>query len=89
MTGYSSVNFINKQIDTKVRGADYTLIPVWVVHYDYNKKEYTFAMNGQTGKVVGKPPISKAKIMSWFAGISAVSLLLLKSISWMLGGGFL
>ncbi|MNI34716.1 DNA-directed RNA polymerase subunit P [compost metagenome] len=89
VTGYSSVNFINKQIDTKVRGADYTLIPVWVVHYDYNKKEYTFAMNGQTGKVVGKPPISKAKVMSWFAGVSAVSLLLLKSISWMMGGGFL
>ncbi|MMZ60529.1 hypothetical protein D1872_226280 [compost metagenome] len=89
VTGYSSVNFTTKQIDTKVRGADYTLLPVWVVQYDYNKKEYTFAMNGQTGKVVGKPPISKAKVMSWFAGVSAVSLLLLKSISWMMGGGFL
>lgn len=89
VTGYSMVNFTNKQIDTKVRGADYTLLPVWVVHYDYNKKDYTFAMNGQTGKVVGKPPISKAKVMSWFAGVSGVSLLLLKLVSLMMGGGFL
>ncbi|MBA9083766.1 DNA-directed RNA polymerase subunit RPC12/RpoP [Fontibacillus solani] len=89
VTGYSTVNFTNKQIDTKVRGADYTLLPVWVVHYDYNKKDYTFAMNGQTGKVVGKPPISKAKVMSWFAGVSGVSLLLLKLVSLMMGGGFL
>ncbi|WP_040951749.1 TFIIB-type zinc ribbon-containing protein [Gorillibacterium massiliense] len=89
VSGYSSVAFTNKDIDTKVQNVDYCLLPVWVVHYDYNRLEYTFAMNGQTGKVVGKPPISKAKVAAWFAGISSVSFLLLKSISWMMGGGFL
>jgi hypothetical protein len=88
MPGYTSVNYTNKQIDTKFKHADYALLPVWVVHYDYNKLEHTFAMNGQTGKVVGKPPISKAKVAAWFASISGVSFLSLKLISWTMGGGF-
>ncbi|MFD0677000.1 MULTISPECIES: TFIIB-type zinc ribbon-containing protein [unclassified Paenibacillus] len=86
---YSSVSFTNKEIDTRVKNVDYCLLPVWVVHYGFNKLEYTFAMNGQTGKVVGKPPISKVKVAAWFAGISSVSFLSLKLISWMMGGGFL
>lgn len=89
VSGYTTVNFTNKQIDTTYTNADYCLIPVWVVHYDYNKLDYTFAMNGQTGKVVGKPPISKSKVLAWFAGITGVSFLSLKVISWMMGGGFL
>ncbi|MEK3723585.1 TFIIB-type zinc ribbon-containing protein [Paenibacillus sp. FSL H8-0034] len=88
MAGYSTVNYTSKQIDTILKNADYALLPVWVVHYDYNKLEYTFAMNGQTGQVVGKPPISKAKVTAWFAGISGITFLSLKLISWMMGGGF-
>ena len=65
------------------------LLPVWMVHYDYNNTGYTFAMNGQTGKVVGKPPISKGKVAAWFGGVAAVTLLTLKTVSWAMGGGFL
>ncbi|GAA0135121.1 TFIIB-type zinc ribbon-containing protein [Paenibacillus sp. YSY-4.3] len=89
VTGYTSVSFTNKQIETTQKRADYCLIPVWMVKYDYNRSEYLFAMNGQTGKVVGKPPLSKAKVTAWFAGVSGVTLLSLKLISWMMGGGFL
>ncbi|MBP1994127.1 TFIIB-type zinc ribbon-containing protein [Paenibacillus eucommiae] len=88
VAGYATVNFAHKQIDTRFVHADYALLPVWVVHYDYNKLEHTFAMNGQTGKVVGKPPISKAKVAVWFASLSGVSFLSLKLVSWMMGGGF-
>lgn len=89
VSGYTSVNYTNKQIDTTSPLTDYVLLPVWMVRYDYNKKEYTFAMNGQTGKVVGKPPISKGKVAAWFGGVSCASLLSLKLVSWMMGGGFL
>jgi DNA-directed RNA polymerase subunit RPC12/RpoP len=85
--GYSTISFTDKQIDTTLEQADYVLLPVWVLHYDYNKSDHMFAMNGQTGKVVGKPPISKAKVSAWFAGISGVSFLSLKLISLMIGGG--
>lgn len=87
VAGYTTVSYTQKDIDTRMTQADYALIPVWVVHYDYDKLEHTFAMNGQTGKVVGKPPISFAKVAAWFGGISGVSFLSLKVISLLMGGG--
>ncbi|MCJ8012167.1 TFIIB-type zinc ribbon-containing protein [Paenibacillus sp. KQZ6P-2] len=89
VSGYTSVSYTDKQIDTTPKQAKYCLFPVWMINYDFHKSDYTFAMNGQTGKVVGKPPISKAKVAAWFAGVFGVSLLSLKLISWMMGGGFL
>ncbi|MHA0857830.1 TFIIB-type zinc ribbon-containing protein [Paenibacillus sp. CMAA1364] len=86
-SGYTTMSFTNKQIDTTLKDAQYVLLPVWVVHYDYNKSQYTFAMNGQTGKVVGKPPISKSKVATWFAGVAGISFISLKLISLMMGGG--
>ncbi|MEW9094700.1 MAG: TFIIB-type zinc ribbon-containing protein [Clostridiaceae bacterium] len=87
ITGYSSVNYGSKQIDTRPKQAYYTLLPVWMVCYDYNKSEHTFAMNGQTGKVVGKPPISFEKVAMWFGGIAGVTFIILKLISVIIGGG--
>lgn len=86
--GYHSVFYKNKQIDTKNVNSDYVLLPVWMVSYDYNHSEHTFAMNGQTGKVVGKPPISMGKVAAWFSGIAAGTFFALKCVSFMLGGGF-
>ncbi|GGA42260.1 TFIIB-type zinc ribbon-containing protein [Paenibacillus physcomitrellae] len=89
VSGYTTVNYTNKNIDTSLKQSDYALLPVWMVYYDFNKQQHTFAMNGQTGKVVGKPPISKAKVTAWFAGVSCVSLVALKLLSLVMGGGFL
>ncbi|MBP1754248.1 MAG: ydjG, partial [Firmicutes bacterium] len=85
ISGYSSVMYQRKDINIFKRKADYTLMPVWMVCYDYRKAEHIFAMNGQTGKIVGKPPLSKAKIFSWFAGVSAGSFLLFRLIT-LIGG---
>jgi len=89
VSGYTTVNFTSEKIDTTYTNAEYCLLPVWVVHYDYNKLDYAFAMNGQTGKVVGKPPKSNAKVFAWFIGIFGVSFLSLIIISWIMKGGFL
>ena len=40
---------------------DYILLPVWMVNINYNNKNYTFAMNGQTGEIVGNIPIDIKK----------------------------
>ncbi|MFF2446943.1 TFIIB-type zinc ribbon-containing protein [Neobacillus sp. NPDC058068] len=88
LTGYHSVNYTNKYIDTVNKNSDYVLLPVWMVSYDYNNSDYTFAMNGETGKIVGKPPISTTKVAMWFSGISAGTFLALKCVSYMMGGGF-
>lgn len=87
ISGYSSVKYIRKEINTKKKHAYYTLLPVWMVYYDFDKSEHTFAMNGQTGKVVGKPPISYIQVAKWFGGIASVTFITLKILSLIMGGG--
>ncbi|PON00341.1 hypothetical protein BJH90_12870 [Bacillus halotolerans] len=86
--GYTSVNVRDKHIHTRNVNSFYVLLPVWMVSYDYERAEHTFAMNGQTGKVVGKPPISSGKVAAWFSGIAGGTFLALKLVSLMMGGGF-
>lgn len=86
IVGYSTTIYNRKDIDISKVHADYVLLPVWLVCYDYKQSEYIFAMNGETGKIVGKPPLSIKKILAWFSGISAGAYLLLSIISLFLGG---
>ena len=87
ITGYSTVSYQRKNINIRRKRADYALLPVWMVCYDYKQAEHIFAMNGQTGKIVGKPPLSAGKIAAWFTGISAGSFLILRILTLLLGGG--
>jgi len=41
----------------------YLLLPVWISTFKYNDKVYQFMVNGQTGKVSGKTPISIPKVI--------------------------
>ena len=41
----------------------YALLPVWFMTYKYNGKLYEFAVNGQSGKLVGKTPLSVKKLV--------------------------
>lgn len=87
--GYSSVTYNRENINLSKRNAYYALFPVWMVCYDYKKSEHTFAMNGQTGKIVGKPPLSTGKMAAWFAGVSAGVFLLFKILVVLSGGPLL
>lgn len=87
--GYSSVHMRHEDYNIAQRKAEYTLLPVWMICYDYQKADHIFAMNGQTGKVVGKPPLSKGKIAAWFGGIAGLSFLAMRIITIVLGGPIL
>ncbi|KXZ17875.1 hypothetical protein AXI59_01085 [Bacillus nakamurai] len=87
-SGYTTVDITDEDIDTNKMNSFYVLLPVWMVSYDYERTEHIFAMNGQTGKVVGKPPISSGKVAAWFGGIAAGTFLALRLVSLMIGGGF-
>lgn len=41
----------------------YVLLPVYVGHCKWNKKNYNFYVNGKNGKVAGKTPLSALKII--------------------------
>lgn len=65
-TTKKSVNDINarvskNELNIKKLKNDYILLPVWMVNIKYQDKNYTFAMNGQTGKMVGNIPLSMKK----------------------------
>ena len=41
----------------------YLLVPVWISSFKYKDKVYLFAVNGQTGKVGGKAPVSVWRVL--------------------------
>lgn len=85
ISGYTTVHYNRKSINIRKKNSDYALLPVWMVCYDYKQAVHTFAMNGQTGKIVGKPPISAGKVAAWFFGVSGASFVILRLIT-LLGG---
>lgn len=48
----------------------YALMPVWMLNTKWHGKDYLFAMNGQTGKMVGDLPMSWGRFWGMFAAIS-------------------
>ena len=51
---------------------DYMMLPVWFMTFDYKGKLWEYAVNGQTGKVSGELPISKAKLISFCSMIGGI-----------------
>lgn len=64
----------------------YVLLPVWVLTWKGGKEgvPYYYLMNGQTGKVCGKLPINKAKLLGWALGLGALVAGLLMAGGWFL-----
>lgn len=89
ITGYATTRINRKNIHIKQHKAFYTLLPVWMVYYDHEDSEHVFAMNGQTGKIVGKPPIDKGRVFRWFLMMSAFAFAGTKLLGILLGGGIL
>ena len=57
----------------------YLLLPVWISSYTYNGKVYQFMVNGQSGKVGGKSPISVWKVLI----AVLIVILIISIIGWM------
>lgn len=58
--GYATVIPENSSVQLHGGKARYALYPVWLLNTTWNGSQYTFAMNGQTGKFVGDLPVDKA-----------------------------
>lgn len=69
--GYATVLPTSRQLRIDHSKARYVLLPVWVLNTRYQDKIYTFAMNGQTGKMTGSFPICPKRTAIWFLGICA------------------
>lgn len=69
--GYASVVPTSRQMNIRNSKARYVLLPVWMLNTRYKDKLYTFAMNGQTGKMTGSFPVCPKHTAAWFSGIWA------------------
>ena len=70
VVGYNTVTREYSRIDLKKGDIKYALMPVWLLSTKWNGKDYLFAMNGQTGKLIGDLPVDKGKFIAWFFGIA-------------------
>ena len=71
-SGYTNIRVDNTNIKMKDGKINYALMPVWMLNTKYKNKIYSFAMNGQTGKLIGSYPVDKGKWWGWFFGILAL-----------------
>lgn len=62
VTGYSSVSPRKEDIHVEQGKVSYAMMPVWLLNTKWNGQDFMFAMNGQTGKLVGDLPVDKAKL---------------------------
>ena len=61
---------------TKKSDPEYVLLPTWFVNTNFNNNKYSYAVNGQSGKVVGEIPLSKPKFYTLMAILSSICLAL-------------
>ena len=84
VVGYDSVTPENTNVQLSNGRAKYALYPVWLLNTDWKGKKYTFAMNGQTGKLVGDLPLDKAAArrmqFGWTSLITAAAF----ALSWLI-----
>ncbi len=69
--GYTSVTERARSIRTENGRAAPVLMPVWLITTKKEGKTYTFAINGQTGKLTCDVPADKKKALLWGGGIFA------------------
>jgi hypothetical protein len=55
----------------------HVLLPIWSVAYRYGGKTYPVLVHGQTGRVVGRAPLSWAKILLLALVVAALVLAVL------------
>ena len=66
---HQSITPVDNNISLKNVHSNYILLPVFMVNIKYHDKMYTFAMNGQTGKIVGCLPLGVKEVILWSCGI--------------------
>ena len=69
-SGYATCSPMGKSIRLHRGEVNYALMPVWMLSTRWKDQSFLFAMNGQTGKLIGDLPVSKERYWSWFARIA-------------------
>ena len=74
--GYSSFTTELCNADILSTNWQYMMLPVWFMTYKYKGKSYSFAINGQSGKAAGIPPMSWPKLLATCGIVAAAGLIM-------------
>lgn len=73
---YDVVDYLNVSTTHEDVTYKYVLLPVYLLNYRYGKKLYSVHINGNTGKVAGKSPVSPLRvILAGLLGVAVVGLI--------------
>lgn len=86
---YETVTTRKRDLSTSKATVKYTLLPVWLFETVYEGKNYQFAINGQTGKMVGELPVDKGAFRRYLIQFTAIGTVVLSIIGSLLFGGVL
>ncbi len=67
---YETCRVGHKQASVAKENIQYCLAPVWLLSTKWNGKNFLFAMNGQTGKMIGDLPVSWPKFFAYLVGLT-------------------
>ena len=82
--GYDRVNVEHSSFSVRKSRYWYALYPVWLLNTTWKGKKYTFAMNGQTGQMVGDLPADQGAFYK-YVGLRAVIIgLILYILMWII-----
>ena len=70
-TGYGACVTEREDIALRRSKVHYALLPVWMLSTKWRGQDFLFAMNGQTGKLVGDLPTDRGRFWGMFAAIAA------------------
>lgn len=60
---YDVVDYLRVKTTYDQMKYKYVLLPIWICSFQYHNKTYRFYVNGETGRLDGKAPISPTKII--------------------------
>ena len=72
VTGYGTCIPEHEDISLRRGKVHYALLPVWMLSTKWNGESFLFAMNGQTGKLVGDLPTDRGRYWGTFGAIAGV-----------------
>lgn len=82
VTGYQSKSVKHKNITVDRGSVHYAMMPVWLLATKWNEQGFLFAMNGQTGKLVGDLPVDRKKFWAIFGAIAGILMAVLLGINY-------
>ena len=82
--GYATCVRRSGNISVRRTGYKQALLPVWLLSTEWKGGKYLFAMNGQTGKLIGDLPVDNSRYWAMLAKIAVPMAAVLGALFWFL-----